>query len=52
MGYQGYETWVCVHDHPCATMEGDYFCFVYHEARNEFTPWGENKDLHLVHASM
>ena len=41
----GYEVWLCLEHHPC----GDpYFCFVYHEGQNVFTPWAENSILNLV----
>ena len=40
----GYETWVCIKNHVC----GDpWFCFVYHEEHEVFTPWGPNSQLHL-----
>ena len=39
-----YESWLCVEDHAC----GDpWFCFVYHETMDVFTPWGTNSDLRL-----
>ena len=45
----GYETWQCVHGHYCATGRNDsWFCFVYHETDEVFTPWGENARLKLV----
>jgi len=41
----GYETWVCIHHHFC----GDpFFCWVYHETHEVFTPWGTNGELRLV----
>ena len=41
----GYETWVCIRDHFC----GDpWFCWVYHEGRKLFSPWGPNSVLNLV----
>lgn len=48
MGKDGYESWLCLKDHPCSSTEGDYFCFAYHESNNIFTPWGENSILHMV----
>ena len=48
MGKDGYESWVCLKDHPCSSVEGDYFCFAYHESDDIFTPWGENSILHMV----
>jgi len=41
----GYETWVCLlDDHPC----GDpHYCWVFHETRKVFTPWGTNTELGL-----
>jgi len=48
MGKDGYESWVCLKDHPCSTTEGDYFCWAYHETNDTFTPWGENSVLHMV----
>ena len=40
----GYMTWVCIKDHFC----GDpYFCWVYHETRKVFTPWGTARELRL-----
>jgi len=43
----GYQTWVCIHHHFC----GDpFFCWVYHETREVFTPWGTNGELRLVKA--
>ena len=40
----GYKTWVCIRDHFC----GDpYFCWVYHETRKVFTPWGTARELRL-----
>ena len=45
----GYETWQCLRDHLCATDAADpWFCFVYHETRKVFTPWGHNSELNLV----
>jgi len=50
----GYETWLCLSDHYCA-IEGmaenptnSWFCFVFHETTQTFTPWGENSRLKLV----
>jgi len=41
----GYQTWVCIHHHFC----GDpFFCWVYHETHEVFTPWGTNGELRLV----
>ena len=41
----GYQTWVCINHHFC----GDpFFCWVYHETREVFTPWGTNGELRLV----
>jgi hypothetical protein len=41
----GYQTWVCIHGHFC----GDpWFCWVYHETNEVFTPWGTNSELLLV----
>ena len=44
----GYESWLCLRDHYCARDSGDYFCWVYHESYEVFTPWGENSLLELV----
>jgi len=45
----GYETWQCLRDHYCATEADDsWFCFVYHEQHQVFTPWGKNSQLKLV----
>jgi len=41
----GYQTWVCIDGHFC----GDpWFCWVYHETNEVFTPWGTNSELLLV----
>ena len=41
----GYHTWICIKDHFC----GDpYFCWVYHETREAFTPWGTARELRLL----
>ena len=49
MEEEGYETWQCIRDHFCATDAADpWFCFVYHETRKVFTPWGHNSQLKLV----
>jgi len=46
---KGYEVWICLKDHYCATdYTNPFFCFAYHETKREFTPWGSNTDLHLV----
>ena len=45
----GYETWLCFKDHFCAVdPTNPWFCFVYHETNQVFTPWGENNQLKLV----
>ena len=45
----GYETWLCFKDHFCAVEPTNpWFCFVYHETNQVFTPWGENNQLKLV----
>ena len=45
----GYEAWLCLKDHYCATDHANpFFCFVYHETKQEWTPWGRNTDLQLV----
>ena len=45
----GTETWLCLRDHHCATDPNDsWFCFVYHETTEVFTPWGKNSRLGLV----
>jgi len=41
----GYQTWVCINNHFCGDT---YFCWVYHETKKVFTPWGNNGELHLV----
>ena len=44
VGKGGYKTWVCIKNHFC----GDpYFCWVYHEKRKVFTPWGTARELRL-----
>ena len=49
MELDGYETWQCIRDHHCAKFAHDpWFCFVYHETKKVFTPWGHNSDLKLV----
>ena len=49
MEWDGYETWQCIRDHHCANDPLDpWFCFVYHETKKVFTPWGHNSDLKLV----
>ena len=49
MEERGYETWQCIRDHYCATdIQNPWFCFVYHETRKVFTPWGHNSQLKLV----
>jgi cysteine-rich repeat protein len=47
---EAFESWLCAHDHPCASNYpwDTYFCFVYDEMRQTFIPWGENAELHLV----
>ena len=46
---EGHETWQCIRDHYCAAdIENPWFCFVYHETRKVFTPWGHNSQLKLV----
>jgi len=47
---EAFESWLCAHDHPCASnyLWDTYFCFVYDEMRQTFIPWGENAELHLV----
>ena len=41
----GYQTWICIKDHFC----GDpFFCWVYHETRKAFTPWGTARELRLL----
>ena len=52
----GFETWLCVCDHSCALEfstdpQDSWFCFVYHEANDVFTPWGPNSLLKLVSPS-
>ena len=45
----GYETWQCICNHHCATDTADpWFCFVYHETQQVFTPWGPNSKLKMV----
>ena len=45
----GYETWQCICNHYCATDTADpWFCFVYHETQQVFTPWGPNSKLKMV----
>jgi cysteine-rich repeat protein len=52
MEVDGYETWQCIRDHYCATDPQDpWFCFVYHETNEVFTPWGHNSHLKLVNTS-
>ena len=60
MEMDGYETWVCLHSSitrphwnpqcphtgPVATVD-PWFCWVYHETREEFTPWGPNSRVKL-----
>jgi len=45
-----FESWLCVHDHPCASnyAQDPYFCFVFDEQRERFVPWGENAELRIV----
>ena len=57
----GYETWQCICNHYCALThawqssiwnpQDSWFCFVYHEANEVFTPWGPNSVLKLVEPS-
>ena len=48
----GTETWLCLRGHHCATDPNDsWFCFVYHETTEVFTPWGKNSRLGLVEGS-
>ena len=49
----GYETWQCIGDHPCAwefstDPQDSWFCFVYHEPNGVFIPWGPNSLLKLL----
>jgi len=45
----GYQAWLCLKDHDCATDHTNpFFCFAYHESRQDWTPWGSNADLQLV----
>ena len=60
MEMDGYETWVCLHSsiirphwNPRCPHTGlvatvdPWFCWVYHETREEFTPWGPNSRVKL-----
>ena len=48
---EDFESWVCVKNHSCAAAssvhDDAYFCFIYHEGKETFVPWGANKDLQL-----
>ena len=45
----GYESWLCLKDHYCVIDHTNpFFCFAYHETKQEWTPWGSNTDLQLV----
>ena len=61
MEMDGYETWVCLHSSitrprwnslqcpntgPAAEVD-PWFCWVYHETREVFTPWGPNSMVKL-----
>jgi len=40
----GYVNWVCIKDHFCGDPS---FCWVYHQTRKVFTPWGTARELGL-----
>lgn len=40
------EVWMCYRDHRCST-EGNYMCWVYHEADEVWIPWSTNQKLEL-----
>ena len=44
----GYQTWVCIDDIRDNVCGDPWFCWVYHEAHQIFTPWGPNGELLLV----
>ena len=46
----GHEVWVCLHDHYCAVQGDPWFCFVFDEATQGFSPWGPNSQLQLIPA--